>query len=194
MRFLSRLREDAGTALVEYALVMPLLLLLVFGMLDFGRAFNYWIDTTHLANEGARWAVVNYNPGAGTLQEYVKGQANTVELRDGEVGVRDRGSYPQVEGGLRTFGGHAILEHVEHPDGFIATAWGSLRPGGWLILTMACAPRPAHSGVDGNELRPGEHYRNVDPDLLARWLAGWKDTEIEAHSRGDLYAVARKPD
>lgn len=88
-----------------------------------------------------------------------------------------------------------VLEHVEHPDGFIATAWGSLRPGGWLILTMACPPRPAHSGFDGDQLRPGEHYRNVDPDLLAHWLAGWKDTDIETHhDRGDVYAVARKPD
>ena len=39
-------------------------------MLDFGKAFNYWIDQTHLANEGARWAAVNKNPGGGTLQEY----------------------------------------------------------------------------------------------------------------------------
>ena len=41
------------------------------GMLDFGKAFNYWIDETHLANEGARWAAVNTNPGSGTLQAYV---------------------------------------------------------------------------------------------------------------------------
>ena len=70
-------------ALVEFALVLPLLLVLLFGMLDFGKAFNYWIDQTHLANEGARWAAVNKNPGSGTLQEYVRSQANTVELRDG---------------------------------------------------------------------------------------------------------------
>src|SRR5687768_6081838 len=27
-----------------------------------------------------------------------------------------------------------VLEHAEDPDGFIATAWGALRPGGWLIF------------------------------------------------------------
>jgi Flp pilus assembly protein TadG len=72
-------------ALVEFALVLPLLLILLFGMLDFGKAFNYWIDETHLANEGARWAVVDKNPGAGSgsLQEYIREQANTSELRDG---------------------------------------------------------------------------------------------------------------
>ena len=69
--------------MVEFALVLPLLLVLLLGVLDFGRAFNYWIDQTHLANEGARWAVVNKNPGAGTLQEYIRQQGTTPELRNG---------------------------------------------------------------------------------------------------------------
>lgn len=76
-------RDETGVALVEFALVLPLLLLLLFGMLDFGRAFNYWIDSTHLANEGARWAVVNKNPGTGTLQQYIQQQADASELRNG---------------------------------------------------------------------------------------------------------------
>ena len=76
-------RCEAGVALVEFALVLPLLLVILFGMLDFGKAFNYWIDETHLANEAARWAVVNKNPGGGTLQEYIQQQADTPELRNG---------------------------------------------------------------------------------------------------------------
>ena len=76
--------EERGVALVEFALVAPLLLILLFGMLDFGRTFNYWIDATHLANEGARWAVVNKNPASsGTLQAYIQQQADTNELRNG---------------------------------------------------------------------------------------------------------------
>ncbi len=73
--------------MTEFALVVPILFLLLFGMLDFGKAFNYWIDETHLANEGARWAVVDKNPGAGSLQEYIREQANTAELRDGGASV-----------------------------------------------------------------------------------------------------------
>jgi Flp pilus assembly protein TadG len=76
-------REETGAALVEFALVLPILVLLLFGMLDFGKAFNYWIDETHLANEGARWAVVNKNPGTGTLQQYIQDQATTQELKNG---------------------------------------------------------------------------------------------------------------
>jgi Flp pilus assembly protein TadG len=79
----ANMRDESGVALVEFALVLPLLLLLLFGMLDFGKAFNYWIDETHLANEAARWAVVNNNPGSGTLQAWVLSQADTPELRNG---------------------------------------------------------------------------------------------------------------
>jgi hypothetical protein len=80
-----RAQSENGVALVEFALVLPVLVVLLFGMIDFGKAFNYWIDETHLANEGARWAVVNKNPGSSgtTLQEYIREQATTPELRNG---------------------------------------------------------------------------------------------------------------
>lgn len=78
-----RVSDERGTAVVEFALVLPLLLVLLLGMIDFGKAFNYWIDGTHLSAEGARWAVVNKNPGPGTLQEYIQQQADTAELRSG---------------------------------------------------------------------------------------------------------------
>jgi Flp pilus assembly protein TadG len=77
-------REEAGQALVEFALVVPVLLLLILGALDFGKAYNYWIDSTHLSAAGARWAAVNKNPGPGaTLQESIRDQADSNELRNG---------------------------------------------------------------------------------------------------------------
>ena len=83
-RTLRRADSEDGVAIVEFALILPVLALMLFGMLDFGKAFNYWIDETHLANEGARWAVVNKNPASsGTLQAYIRQQATTAELRNG---------------------------------------------------------------------------------------------------------------
>jgi Flp pilus assembly protein TadG len=77
-------RQERGAVLVEFALVIPLLLLLLVGTLDFGKAYNYWIDETHLSASGARWAAVNNNPGPGaTLQETIQGQADSAELRNG---------------------------------------------------------------------------------------------------------------
>lgn len=82
MRALHPLTDQKGTSLVEFALILPVLALLLFGLLDFAKAFNYWNDETHLAAEGARWAVVNSNPGGGqSLQQYLQQQADTSELR-----------------------------------------------------------------------------------------------------------------
>jgi Flp pilus assembly protein TadG len=66
--------------------VLPLFLVMLIGMVDFGKGFNYWIDQTHIANQGARFAVVNINPGKAdgdTLQQYIREHAQTEELESG---------------------------------------------------------------------------------------------------------------
>jgi TadE-like protein len=44
-------------ALIEFALVSPVLLLLLFGVIDIGRAIFYYDTVSHAAREGARIAV-----------------------------------------------------------------------------------------------------------------------------------------
>jgi Flp pilus assembly pilin Flp len=51
-------RDQGGAAAVEFALLLPLLVLLLFGMIEFGLAFNTRIQATNAAREGARMAVV----------------------------------------------------------------------------------------------------------------------------------------
>jgi Flp pilus assembly protein TadG len=46
--------NNAGTAILEFALVAPLLLCLVFGIFVYGVYFFTWIAVTHAASEGAR--------------------------------------------------------------------------------------------------------------------------------------------
>jgi hypothetical protein len=79
----ARLKEERGQSLTELVLVMPILLLLLLGGLDFGKAINYWIDQTHLTNEAARFAAVNNNPGGTgqTLQQYILNQTDSREER-----------------------------------------------------------------------------------------------------------------
>lgn len=55
--------RERGQVLVEFALLAPLLLLIVVGIIQFGVALNYWLDLQRIANQGARWAVVNAYPG-----------------------------------------------------------------------------------------------------------------------------------
>jgi Flp pilus assembly protein TadG len=51
-------RDTAGAAAVEFALVLPVLLLMVMGILDFGRALNIHHVVTDASREAARRAVV----------------------------------------------------------------------------------------------------------------------------------------
>jgi Flp pilus assembly protein TadG len=53
-----RASRDRGAAAVEFALLLPLLLFLVFGIIDFGRALNAQITLTQAAREGARLAAL----------------------------------------------------------------------------------------------------------------------------------------
>lgn len=52
-------RSERGAALVEFALVMPLLLLLVFGIMETGWLFAQQIEVRNAAREGARIAAVS---------------------------------------------------------------------------------------------------------------------------------------
>lgn len=83
------LRDERGQAAVEFALVVPIICLLVLALVDFGKALNYWLDTSHLANEGARLAAVLGNspePG-GNFKAWIQNQAESTELRDGTGSV-----------------------------------------------------------------------------------------------------------
>ena len=51
-------RGEQGQALVEFALILPIILLLVVGMLEFARAWNLHQVMTDAAREGARRAVL----------------------------------------------------------------------------------------------------------------------------------------
>ena len=55
-------RSEAGTSVVEMAIVLPLLLLLVFGIGEFGVAYTRWNSLTNAVREGAREGVVFRNP------------------------------------------------------------------------------------------------------------------------------------
>jgi Flp pilus assembly protein TadG len=52
------LSGERGTALIETAMTLPLLLLVSVGIFEFGRAFQTWQILTNAAREGARLAVM----------------------------------------------------------------------------------------------------------------------------------------
>lgn len=56
MQMVNRLKNLKGQAVVEFALVLPILLLLLLGVVEFGRFYNAWLMVTHASREGARMA------------------------------------------------------------------------------------------------------------------------------------------
>jgi Flp pilus assembly protein TadG len=50
----SRRSGDHGVATVEFALLLPVLLLILFGIIEFGRGFNMQLSMSHGAREGVR--------------------------------------------------------------------------------------------------------------------------------------------
>ena len=51
-------RGEKGQALVEFALLVPIFLILLFAIVDFGMGFHSWITVTNSAREGARLGAV----------------------------------------------------------------------------------------------------------------------------------------
>jgi Flp pilus assembly protein TadG len=72
---------------VEFAIVLPVLVLIILGILYFGRYEDYSNQETQLAETGVRYAAVNNNPSSTqTLQQYIASQAQP-ELQNGSSDV-----------------------------------------------------------------------------------------------------------
>lgn len=56
------LREKRGTAVVEFAIIFPVLAMLVFGVIDFGRAFFLRNNLVSAVREGARFGATLSSP------------------------------------------------------------------------------------------------------------------------------------
>jgi Flp pilus assembly protein TadG len=69
-------KNEKGAAAVEFALILPILVMIVFGIFQFGIAFNNWISLTHAAREGVRLASV----GQYTAQK-VRDSAPSVQIQ-----------------------------------------------------------------------------------------------------------------
>src|SRR5581483_7955431 len=57
MRAWAHIRAERGQAAVEFALVVPLLLVLLLGIVEFGIAFSHYVTLTDATRVGARKAI-----------------------------------------------------------------------------------------------------------------------------------------
>jgi Flp pilus assembly protein TadG len=77
--FRRRLRREDGASLVEFALILPILALLLFGLIDFGFIYNDYLQVRQGVRDGARQgAVANFGsvtPGCNT--SFMPGSSST---------------------------------------------------------------------------------------------------------------------
>lgn len=82
--------RQRGSAIVELALVLPLFLLLLFGVIDLGLSFWANLSMQHAVREGARYAVTGRNdldPNASDQQRY---RAILAQIKFSSMGVFDK--------------------------------------------------------------------------------------------------------
>jgi Flp pilus assembly protein TadG len=86
-----RFLNESGQASVEFALVLPLLLFVLFAIIEFSRAFNAYNDLNQMAASGARFASVGRYPGDAGLKsgaaDTAVSQAATITLKYDQNGV-----------------------------------------------------------------------------------------------------------
>jgi Flp pilus assembly pilin Flp len=93
-RLIRRLRQsERGTAVVEFALVAPLLFLLVLGVLDFARLLAYYNTLTQIASQGARAAAVDRNPDGSAIGSPESLQTQLHDVYTGAPEVKDSSTY-----------------------------------------------------------------------------------------------------
>jgi len=76
------LRSQRSQSMAEFALIAPILLVLLFGMIDFSRAVYYYVTIEQAASEGGRAAVRNSAqlPQDADVETAIKAKAVAVYL------------------------------------------------------------------------------------------------------------------
>jgi hypothetical protein len=137
--------KERGQGLVEFALILPLFLLLVWGIIEFGRLLVMYTEVSNAAREAVRYGVARGLPGEG-MQRYLNcdkivdyGQAVTamVGLQDGDFEI----GYDRGDGVVYS---HCIPEPGEQwpPD---------VRLGDRMVVTVT------------HEIRPLVLFQNAGP-------------------------------
>lgn len=123
-----RRKAQAGQSAVEFALILPILVLLLMGVFDFGRAFYYYSVVANSAREGARAGIYS----AGTSDASIRAQVHSYAvglpgLTDSMIQIARSGS------GLNT----NVKVTVTYEYDAITPIIDKFLPGGKITLSSA---------------------------------------------------------
>jgi Flp pilus assembly protein TadG len=86
-----RWKDESGAAAVEFAIVFPLLILVLFGIIEFGAVYNAQLVVTGAAREAARSMALTGDTGAATAAAVSAGSALAPALGAGSVAYSSSG-------------------------------------------------------------------------------------------------------
>ena len=78
-------RSERGAVAVEFAILLPLLLMLVMGTIEFGRAYNAQITLTNAARDGVRVMAIAKSPADARTAARTAAAAVSVGIPDSDI-------------------------------------------------------------------------------------------------------------
>lgn len=78
-------KKEKGQSLIEIALLLPLLMMMLLGLLDFGRVYYVMVSLNDAAQEGAAYAASNPEDFAGISQRAAGASSGLVTIRQEDV-------------------------------------------------------------------------------------------------------------
>ncbi len=128
-RRLRELRDARGSALVEMAIAVPLMLTMLLRMIEFGRTYQVWLQLTHTGSVGARSASV-VDTAAGVEARVRNALA---DLNQGDLTV----TVTNAEGAS----GSDVTVNLLYRHTMITGFFDALFPNGWVDLNVGTTHR-----------------------------------------------------
>ncbi|HZD23639.1 MAG TPA: TadE family protein [Acidimicrobiia bacterium] len=115
LRYVRR-RTDKGASLIEFAIIMPLLVMLLFGIVEFGWGLAQQIDLRHKAREALRMAIVD-----DPIPEITDRICNEDIVRNSDLQevTRQGSTVPGEKAEV------VVVADVQQLTGFFGWLWGS---------------------------------------------------------------------
>ena len=80
-------KNDSGAAAVEFALILPVLVLMIVGMIEFSRLYNVQISLSNAAREGARVMAIYNSSGQAQSAAVAAAPGLNPALTTGEISI-----------------------------------------------------------------------------------------------------------
>lgn len=116
------MKSQKGQSLVETALIIPVLLLLLFGITDFGRIFHVYLTLDHAGREAARAASIGSEDT--DIKTKIANSTSSLDQREVRVEISPEGKTNRTSGSQVTI---TISYPVDFLTPFIGPIIGNFR-------------------------------------------------------------------